>query len=210
MNRNDLLQKECFIGEGSERECYLLPDTPEKCIKISKPGHGKKQHRRDLKLYRKIKKVPELWEHIARFQGILKTDKQEGLVFETIRDYDSKVSKSLLHYLYNDQNAIDKHMLEALVNLESFILRNRIILKDPSPSNILYQRLDPKKGKFILIDGISYIDIPFEPFQSWARYKTKRQWNKVIMRMLKETKNNPDLQDRIKTYFIKKERTERT
>ena len=210
MNRNDLQRRECFIGEGSERECYLLPDTPEKCIKISKPGHGKKQHHRDLKFYRKVQKNPKLWEHIAHFQGILETEKGEGLVFETIRDFDSKISKSLLYYLYNDQNAIDNHMLEALRNLESFILQNHIILKDPSPSNILYQRLDPYKGKFMLIDGISYIDIPFKPFQLWARYKTKRQWNKVIMRMLKETTKNSDLQDRIRKYFIQKEEIERS
>ncbi len=210
MKRTGWIHQTELIGEGSERVCYLLPDAPEKCIKISKPGYGKKQHHRDLKFYRKVQKNPKLWEHIAHFQGILETEKGEGLVFETIRDFDSKISKSLLHYLYNDQNAIDNHMLEALRNLESFILQNHIILKDPSPSNILYQRLDPYKGKFMLIDGISYIDIPFKPFQLWARYKTKRQWNKVIMRMLKETTKNSDLQDRIRKYFIQKEEIERS
>lgn len=199
-----------FIGDGTERECFVLPDMPRRCIKISKPGHGRKQHEHDLKLYKKVGKRPELWKHIARFHGIMDTPAGEGLVFETVRDFDDEISKSLLHFLYHDHKSIDERMFQALLDLEAFILRYNIILKDPSPSNLLYRRLDPERGHFILIDGIEIIDSVFPPLQIWARRKVKRQWKKVIDRMLKETKNSPDLQKQIQKFLIRKEEIQRS
>ena len=210
MNRESLRQKARFIGDGTERECYLLPETPERCIKISKPGHGSKQHDHDLKLYKKVAKNPELWKHIARFHGVMETEEGEGLVFETVRDYDEQVSKSLLHFLYHEQESIDRAMFAALSELEAFILRHGIILKDPSPSNLLYRRLDSQKGRFMLIDGIEMVDSSFPLLRILSRYKAKRQWKKVIERMLKETSDNPELQKQIQKHLIQKERTKRS
>lgn len=204
MNRESLRQKARFIGDGTERECFLLPETPEKCIKIPKPGHGRKQHDHDLKLYKKVAKKPELWEHLARFHGVMKTEHGEGLVFETIRNFDGEVSKSLLDYLYHAPQAINDNMFKALIDLERFVLKHRIILKDPSPSNMLYQKLSSQNGRFILIDGIQLIDLPLPFLQLWARYKAKKQWEKVIMRMLKETASQPDLHRKIQKYFTRK------
>lgn len=190
-----------FIGDGNERNCYLHPERPDRCIKISKPGHGRKQHRHDISLYTKLAQYPDIWKHVARFLGPIPTNQGEALLFETVRDFDGKVSKSLLDFLREDQSAIDEKMLDALNRFGRFILRHRIILKDPSPSNLLYRRDSESRGEFVVIDGIGFFWPKPGPLAPLLERKVRRQWEKVITRLRKEAADNPKLLAKIDKYW---------
>ena len=196
------IDRKLFIGDGTERDCFLHPERPDLCLKISRPDSGTKQHDRDIRLYAKLAKKGEgVWRHIARFVGTAETNAGEALLFETVRDGDGAVSKSLLHYLRNDPDAIDDAMFEALRRLERFLFRYRIILKDPSPSNLLYRRDERGGGEFVIIDGIGPVFSDMGPLNRLVETKVARQWRKVIERMRRETAGHPLLPEKINRYW---------
>ncbi|WP_201354007.1 YrbL family protein [Hydrogenimonas urashimensis] len=179
------IDPELFIGDGTERLCYLHPGNRAWCIKIPRSSSHTKQHRHDLKIYNKLAKRENGFRHIAAFRGTVITERGEGLLFETVRNGDGSVAKSLLHYLYNAPDRIDEEMISALRELENFIKKERIILKDPSPSNLLYQQ-NGSGGRFVIIDGI---DLPAVPL--FADFKISKQWEKVLRRLYRESGDNP-------------------
>ncbi len=146
-----------------------------------------KQHRHDLKIYAKLAKRKRLFRHIAPFLGTVKTDRGEGLLFETVRNPDESTAISLLHYLYHMPEKIDEAMIEALRELETFIKRERIVLKDPSPSNLLYKK-EGSGGRFVIIDGID-----LTPFPIYADFRVSKQWEKVLRRVYRESARHPKL-----------------
>ena len=183
-----------FIGDGTERLCYIYIQDPSICIKIPRSKTHLKQHRHDQGLYKKLESRIDRWDHIAKYMGTIETPNGEGLAFETIRDFDGNVSKSLLYFLYNDQEAIDDVMLTSLKKLEIFIKKYRIILKDPSPSNLLYKRESKNGGGFVLIDGIGSLYPNNFFFNLYVNRKVSRQWSKLLVRMKKELKNTAILE----------------
>ena len=196
------IDRKLFIGDGTERDCFIHPERPDLCLKISRPGTGTKQHDNDVRLYAKLaKRGTDVWRHIARFVGTVETDAGEALLFETVRDEGGAVSKSLLHYLRNDPDAIDEAMFEALKRLERFLFRHHIILKDPSPSNLLYRRDEEGRGEFVIIDGIGPSLPNMGPLNRLVEMKVARQWRKVIDRMRKETADHPVLPEKINRYW---------
>jgi len=197
MKKNPLLIKEAdFLGKGSERLCFRHPEKKEFCIKVCRSHSNRKQQRHERRLFSKLDAKAKESGHLVRYFGTIPTDRGEGLLFETIVDHDGKVSKSLLHYLLHEPEKIDDAMLKALKELENFVKTHRIVLKDPSPSNLLYKRLDKTKGIFVIIDGIGspLPDIPF--FKTYTDYKVRRQFDKVVARLKKE-RNDPELHRKI-------------
>jgi hypothetical protein len=183
-----------FIGDGTERNCYHYPEDENLCIKIPRCATKTKQHHHDLLLYKKLsKKDARVWDHIARYRGKVMTEQGEGLLFEKVMDYDGRISLSLLRYLYDHPEMIDDAMLAALERLEAFVKHYNIILKDPSPSNLLYKKMNDANGEFIIIDGIGKLYPDIFPINIFVKTRVEKQWNKMIARMKKESAGHPTL-----------------
>ena len=92
------LNKSLIIAKGMRRTIYSHPDNPNQCLKIK---HHKRidENKIDIKYYQHLQNRGASFKHIARFQGEQNTNKGNATVFDLIKDYDGKISKTLQYYL---------------------------------------------------------------------------------------------------------------
>ncbi len=92
------LNKSLLIAKSIGRTVYSHPNHPDQCLKIV---HHKtiNENKIDLKYYRHLQNRGASFKHIARLQGEQNTNKGNAVVFDLIKDYDGKISKTLQYYL---------------------------------------------------------------------------------------------------------------
>ena len=167
------------IGTGGSRKAYIHPIDHSKCVKVF-DGRKCIQSKREIAYYRQLEKRKNFsWLHVPRFFGKVPTNKGPGMVVELVKDYDGKISRSLSHYL-SDGCGIDRFRSE-LHQLKEYLLKYSIIFNyDMSQDNLLYQRLDRKEARLMIIDGLG--DIVFIPLlnrlKGHVRKKILRRWGR--------------------------------
>ena len=57
------------------------------------------ENKTDIKYYQHLQNRGASFKHVARFQGEQNTNKGNAVVFELIKDYDGKISKTLQYYI---------------------------------------------------------------------------------------------------------------
>ena len=179
------IDKALYIGQGLDRECYLHPDDPGKCIKITISGDYR-QHNDDIKYYNRLQKRDICWQQVARFYGLCTTSLGSGLIFEVVRDFDGSISRSLRDYIRNNGYPIDKAQLhQELSRLKDYLLEHAIIMRDLKDDNILLQRLDQNETRLVVIDGIGNNEfIPISELTPvFTRMKINRKWEKFIRKL---------------------------
>lgn len=101
------------------------------------------------------------------------------MVVEVVRDYDGQISKNLTHYLSTGLGI--NHFRAELNQLKAYLIKYSIIFNyDMSADNLLYQRIDEKNGRLMIIDGLG--DTVFIPllnfFKSHVTKKILRRWER--------------------------------
>jgi len=92
------LKKSLIIAKGKGRIVYSHPDNPNQCLKIV--YHKTiNENKIDIKYYRHLQNRGASFKHIACIRGEQNTNKGNALVFDLIKDYDGKISKTLQYYL---------------------------------------------------------------------------------------------------------------
>ena len=183
-----VLSEEYFIGEGSQRRCYIYPDNERLCVKILMDHASMQILKRDLEYNRKLMKKGFFSDALPRYYGEIKTNKGIGYVFDLIRDYDNKPSKSMIYYLFCDE--IVKERFSELVNgfkmLQKTMYNDAVVSTALNRGNILYQKNEDGSGRLVLIDDLgTSVLIPFEYYFLFvARMKVKKRW-KVFFAQLK-------------------------
>lgn len=174
------LDRHLLIGKGEDRECYLHPEDPEKCVKTTYSGNPVQSHR-EREYYQALIKRNISFRRLSRFFGVIPTDKGDGYVFELIRDYDGKISSSLFNYL-EGKSALLPFILFDLSDLKNYLLEEAIFLRDLNTGNLVYQRMNSQKGKLVIIDGVGNNEfIPFSNFSKFlSRKKILRKWDRFI------------------------------
>jgi hypothetical protein len=175
------LESSALIGRGLRRECYFHPDVENKCIKVVVSGDHK-ETRREQSYYRLLEKRNISWKRLARFYGNVDTNLGEGAVFDLIRDYDGKISKTLGHYLSatNENDRNDQYLEHALPVLKQYLLKWKIVTMALKPQNIVYKKTHESKGFLVVIDNIGNSDfIPICNYVDWmAIRKIRRKWER--------------------------------
>ena len=145
------LSEKLIIGKGRDRICYEHPMAFNLCIKMSITTD--KQSIREMRYFNFLKRKQTDLSKISTFLGKVKTNKGLGYSFDLIRDYDGKVSKTLLQSL--ESNACSLEQVRPLISeLKQYLMVNKICVRDISPSNISCQK--NKDGiNLYIIDGVS-------------------------------------------------------
>jgi hypothetical protein len=174
------------IGTGNERDTYIHPGDPRKCIKICKKKRPI-QTDREVAYFKKLQRRKDLsWTHLPRFFETIPTNKGSGMVVEVIRDYDGQISKNLTHYLSTGLSL--NHFRAELDQLKAYLVEHCIIFNyDMSADNLLYQRIDEENGRLMVIDGLG--DTVFIPllnlFKSHVTKKILRRWERFEKKLYK-------------------------
>ncbi len=179
-----------LVGNGKERNCFVHPEDPEKAIKIVH-ADTEKQTKRELSFYKTVRRRKNVsFKHIPRYYGKVDTNLGRGYVFDMIRDYDGRVSRSLLWYLQEGRPLSD--FKKDLKKLKKYLLENQLIFNhDMYAGNILYKRVSPSKGRLIIIDGfgdtvfIKWLNL----LPSHRIEKIKRRWKLFINRLKRRAEN---------------------
>jgi hypothetical protein len=181
------LNKSLIIGKGKKRTIYSHPDNPDQCLKIE---HHKNTNENniDIKYHQHLQNRGASFKHVACFQGEQNTNKGNAVVFELIKDYDGKISKTLQYYL--TLKKFDLLIAEHLLILKQYLLTERIIFVDVYPVNIVLCKINATDVTLIIIDALASRNlIPIAHYVNFFAVKMiKRRWHRTIEKSYKELK----------------------
>lgn len=149
------LSDNLIIGKGRDRICYEHPTDSEQCIKISIKSN--KQSKREVRYFNFLKRRKADLSKISTYLGKVITSRGIGYSFYLIRDFDGKVSRTLKQCIESRELTI-QDIRPSLVELKSYLITNKICVRDISPSNISCQKTHNGINLFI-IDGVSNASI---------------------------------------------------
>ena len=108
------------FAEGGNRKCYVHPNNPDRCLKVihsgllekiikNKPWYKKLRSKnsfddnlREQKAYNQkalISNDPRIWNHLARWYGMIETDVGMASETELIKN-DNQIAETLENYLF--------------------------------------------------------------------------------------------------------------
>lgn len=149
------LSDNLVIGKGRDRICYEHPTQRNLCIKIS--FNSNKQSIREVKYFSYLTKKNKDLSKISSFVSLIRTNKGNGYVFELIRDDNEHISKTLRQYLESKEFSLE-YIRPQLIELKNYLIKNKICVRDISPSNICCKKT-PMGFKLYIIDGVSNANI---------------------------------------------------
>ena len=181
------LSDELRIGRGYKRDCYRLPDDPEKVVKIEHTDDpSKNDNRIESSYYTHLQKHGVDFSHIARCYGWVETSLGRGLLFERIINHDGTLPVTL-ESMIKEKGPLDKQALEPLIQeLGAYLKTNQILFADVGLRNILCQEIQPGTWRLVIIDGLgsTKMDLRFRLrmlFPLYNRYKIAIQWKRFIV-----------------------------
>ncbi|MDR2191472.1 MAG: hypothetical protein LBO62_01130 [Endomicrobium sp.] len=172
-----------FLGEGGYKKAYSIGDLCVKIIKNPKILSKRLRHYIELEYLEQIFAKGHSYDFIAQYHGEL-----IGAVFETVRNDDGKVSRSLDEILNDEKFLYENYdkILKALVEFYNKLYNNSIMSRNSNPENLLLK--ESKDGwRFVLIDDIgttTFIHLEYY-FKFLARMKTKKYFLRFINRIAK-------------------------
>jgi hypothetical protein len=149
------LSDSLIIGEGRDRVCYIHPHKKNQCIKISISNN--KQSKREVRYFKFLTSRHFNLSKISKYQGEVITNLGKGYAFDLITNEDGNVSKTLRQCLESRLFTIEE-IQPKLLDLRESLVRNKICVRDISPSNISCQETSKGINLFI-IDGVSNANI---------------------------------------------------
>ena len=154
------LDESAPVAIGEHRKIFEHPDNRNLCLKVVWLG-GAEETEREEKYYRLLEKRKISWARLARFHGFVATNLGQGAIFDLIRDYDGRLSRSLGYYLAS--NTLDEaHQLSltnAFVPLKEYLCRYRVITMMLKSQNIVFRKVNEVEGDLVLIDSVGNSDL---------------------------------------------------
>ncbi|MBN1929364.1 MAG: PhoP regulatory network protein YrbL [Chlorobiaceae bacterium] len=181
-----------LLGKGSSRLCYLHPKDSGKCIKITY-SRNLDIEKQELKHYRHHRRRGISWEMLAKTYGRVETSMGSGVVFSLARDFDGTISRTLDHYLADEQFTPPAEKLSRLFsNFRNYMLRERIVIRELKADNIVLQRLTPEKQRLILIDSLGNNQfLPIANYlNTFAKRVIQRKWSRFERHLNEEFPSN--------------------
>lgn len=175
------LNETLLIGSGKNRSCYQHPEDPNLCVKVLHDHSHPKTQRRETRYFNHLHKVGVSWDYVVPLIEMLPTSLGEGAVFELIRDQNGEISKTVHHYLLQNDSEMDKLIVEALRAMKHHLLQQNIVFRDLNPLNLLLQNQDDHHYQLKVIDGIGHNEwIPLCNTTFFGQRKIKRMWNRKL------------------------------
>lgn len=188
------LSKAELIGQGRDSNCYRHPSIHNQCIKVSRKSQ--KQTRREQAYFAYLMKRSVDTSKLSHYLSTVQTTHGEGATFELILDDKGQISSTLTAVIRNTE--VPYSAIRALLDdLRSYLLTQKICVRDLSPNNIMCQQQDGKLNLFI-VDGVSNPGInPLNIRVAFmSRYFIKRSWGSLETKLqLLRQEINPNADD---------------
>ncbi len=191
-----------YIGSGTTRDVYLLPDDKTKCVKI--PSFERLTQKRKLRpLYGNFLSLShwdstqsdkkrfldilnrcgfKAFKHLPKFFGEVSTNKGNGLVFEFIGN--GKYSETLKAYLKH--HPYDQTLERKLNELCGFFVDNDIHFSDWTDENIVLNRLSNGDYNLVVVDGFEFRElVPITRISYFSNKKMHRRFNRFNNKLKK-------------------------
>ena len=179
-----ILNDSLLINTGTNRACYLHPRDDLMCIKIT-ISNTNKETKREVRYYNYLHKKGVSYDMLAEYYGKVKTNLGVGECVELIKDYDGSISQELDKYLDKELSDNEKiYIRNLLVELEKYLLKEKIYVKDLNSVNVAFQKLDSKgNSRLVIIDGLAhswYIFILSRFVNTFLIGKIKQSWKQFL------------------------------
>jgi hypothetical protein len=174
------LPPQLFVAEGTDRKCFRHPTDEQCCIKVLHPDTRPGRFWRELRYYRSLQRRGVDFSHLTPYHGVVDTSLGRGAIFDLVLDDDARISRSLHHYLAQNDREFNAWVVEEIERLKQDLYDQWVVYHDLNPTNILVKRLGYDEYRLVVIDGIGHNH--FVPLASYsarlARKKLVRVWNR--------------------------------
>jgi len=182
-----ILNEDLLIAKGGHRSCYAHPSDQTKCIKILHQSwrtikrrvndplrffRRKVNYHENLSEWRDLQKIHHkiddtMRRHIPKAYGFVSTSLGKGLVQDLIKNEDGSSCSTLRSHII--QNGFTSSYETALGEMWDFFLEHGIIVRDPTPHNIVIKEKADGTFTTYLVDGFGRA--AFLPFVEWIPSK---------------------------------------
>lgn len=175
------LSDELLLGQGTKRRCYVYPDEPSLCIKITSE-RGKRSANREIRYLNRLRRRGVSMAQIGDFRGRVQTNLGLGELYQLVRDYDGRVSGSMRHYLRLGDDEVTETIVAAIEELRVYLVQNEILFSDLKVDNLLAKKGCDGSLRLVIIDGVGDNNqIPFlEYFQPLRVRQCMKKWDAFI------------------------------
>ncbi|WP_458525172.1 YrbL family protein [Onishia taeanensis] len=175
------LKRHHLLGAGNERECFIHPEDPARCIKVNREGVvHRSQNRIEYYYMMSLAKRHVPFRHLPKPYGWVQTSQGPGLMFERVLNEGGTQATSLADAL--EQRRVSQEEAERMLDqLFEYLMEHSICLGDVNRDQVLVK--ETKQGRFlVLIDGLGTrrfgIKLYLVTYFKWlARRKTSRNWH---------------------------------
>ena len=197
------LNEEASFAEGGNRKCYISPQDPDRCLKVLHKGLQEDLKKR-VPWYKKFKSDNyfddnlreeraysqkalkdsndlSVWDHLARWHGMVETNLGPASETELIRN-NSEIAETLESYLFREGLTVE--ITQAIQTFENWLRKHLVLTKNIIPHNIV---LSKKNDIFILkiIDGLgckALVPLPkYSKFfaRIYVERRIKLMWSRI-------------------------------
>jgi len=177
------LSPQYFVAEGTDRRCFRHRDDENFCIKVLHPDTGSGRFRRELGYYTSLQRRGVDFRHLTPYRGRIDTSLGNGAIFDLVLDDDGRISRSLHHYLSQNDRRFNTWIVDEIEHLKQDLYDQWIVFHDLNPTHILVRRMGYDEFRLVVIDGIGedrfFSLANYSP--SFARKKLVRVWNRCYL-----------------------------
>ena len=197
------LNEEASFAEGGNRKCYISPQDPDRCLKVLHKGLQEDLKKR-VPWYKKFKSDNyfddnlreeraysqkalkdcndfSVWDHLARWHGMVETNLGPASETELIRN-NSEIAETLESYLFREGLTVE--ITQAIQTFEIWLRKHLVLTKNIIPHNIV---LSKENDIFILkiIDGLgckALVPLPkYSKFfaRIYVERRIKLMWSRI-------------------------------
>ena len=177
------------FAKGGNRMCFVHPDNRNRCLKVIHPGILTKI-KKSKPWYKQLRSSesfddnlreqnaynqkalksnnPEIWDHLAKWYGMVETDIGIASETELIRN-NGRIAETLEEYLF--RNGLTDEIKDAIEEFHKWLRQHLVLTKNLIPHNLVLTSQE-KKLKIKIIDGLG--SQAFFPLASYSNIFAKR------------------------------------
>ena len=172
-----------IIGRGNTRICYLNPNNPKTCFKISS-RKSSKETVREINFFNFLKQKGIYTSYLPQFFRSFSNHEIIGYEVELFWSKDGS-SSTVLEFLKTASDSQIKDLETHLRLLKQELIEKNIIISDLATGNMAIRlNHDGKIERLVIIDGFGSGEmIPIARFLPFlGKQKIERKWKKFISR----------------------------
>lgn len=143
------------FAAGWTRQCFVHPDEPTRCIKITRPDATDDDNQTEWQYRQSLHRrgVPIAAAGLTRCYGWIRTDRGPGLQFDLIREPDGRIASSVDAWLATNGRRRPA-LSDAFTDLRRRMADHRIIMRDARLSNVVVQSKADGSIELWVVDGL--------------------------------------------------------